>query len=108
MKKVYSKIESITGSVITVKAEGVRYGDLAEVDTTFGTSLAEVNRLENDLVSLQVFAGGRGISTGDTVRFLGKSMQVSFSENIMGRIFTGSGAPRDKGPSLKENMIPIG
>ena len=108
MKKVYSKIESITGSVITVKAEGIRYGDLAEVDTVFGTSLAEVNRLENDLVSLQVFAGGRGISTGDTVRFQGRPMQVSFSENLMGRVFTGSGAPRDKGPSLTENMIPIG
>ncbi|GHV61653.1 V-type ATP synthase beta chain [Spirochaetia bacterium] len=108
MNKVYSKIESITGSVITVKAEGVRYGDLAEVDTVFGTSLAEVNRLENDLVSLQVFAGGRGISTGDTVRFLGRQMQVSFSENLMGRVFTGSGSPRDKGPALTENLIPIG
>jgi V/A-type H+-transporting ATPase subunit B len=108
MKKVYSKIESITGSVITVKAEGVRYGDLAEVDTVFGTSLAEVNRLENDLVSLQVFIGGRGISTGDTVRFLGRPMQVSFSENLMGRVFTGSGTPRDKGPGLRDNMIPIG
>jgi V/A-type H+-transporting ATPase subunit B len=108
MKKVYSKIESITGSVITVRAEDIRYGDLAEVDTVFGTSLAEVNRLEGDLVSLQVFAGGRGISTGDTVRFLGHPMQVSFSENLMGRVFSGSGSPRDKGPALHENLIPIG
>ncbi|MDR0501889.1 MAG: V-type ATP synthase subunit B [Treponema sp.] len=108
MNKVYSKIESITGSVITVKADGVRYGDLAEVDTVFGTSLAEVNRLHGGIVSLQVFAGGRGISTGDTVRFLGHSMQVSFSENLMGRVFTGSGKPRDKGPSLHDNLIPIG
>ncbi|MDR2746393.1 MAG: V-type ATP synthase subunit B [Treponema sp.] len=108
MKKVYSKIESITGSVITVRAEGIRYGDLAEVDTVFGSSLAEVNRLENDLVSLQVFAGGRGISTGDTVRFLGYPMRVSFSENLMGRVFSGSGLPRDKGPALQENLIPIG
>ncbi|MCL2600193.1 MAG: V-type ATP synthase subunit B, partial [Treponema sp.] len=108
MKKVYSKIESITGSVITVRAEGVRYGDLAEVDTVFGTSLAEVNRLQNDIVSLQVFAGGRGISTGDTVRFLGRPMQVPFSENLLGRVFSGSGEPRDKGPALRDNMIPIG
>ena len=108
MKKVYSKIESITGSVITVKAEGIRYGDLAEVDTVFGTSLAEVNRLQDDLVSMQVFAGGRGISTGDTVRFLGHPMQVSFSENLMGRVFSGSGKPRDKGPALNDNLIPIG
>ena len=108
MKKVYSKIESITGSVITVRAENIRYGDLAEVDTAFGVSLAEVNRLDGDIVSLQVFAGGRGISTGDTVRFLGHPMQVSFSENLMGRVFTGSGGPRDKGPALHENLISIG
>jgi V/A-type H+-transporting ATPase subunit B len=108
MNKVYSKIESITGSVITVKAEGVRYGDLAEVDTVFGTSLAEVNRLHNDIVSLQVFAGGRGISTGDTVRFLGRPMQVPFSDNLMGRVFSGSGKPRDNGPTLNENLKPIG
>ena len=108
MKKVYSKIESITGSVITVRAENIRYGDLAEVDTAFGVSLAEVNRLDGDIVSLQVFAGGRGISTGDTVRFLGHPMQVSFSENLMGRVFTGSGSPRDRGPALHENLISIG
>jgi V/A-type H+-transporting ATPase subunit B len=108
MNKVYSKIESITGSVITVKADGIRYGDLAEVDTVFGTSLAEVNRLQGDTVSLQVFAGGRGISTGDTIRFLGHPMQVAFSENLMGRVFTGSGKPRDNGPELTENKIPIG
>lgn len=108
MKKVYSKIESITGNVIAVRAPEVRYGDLAEIDTAFGTSLAEVIRLQEDLVSLQVFAGGRGISTGDTVRFLGRPMKVSFSENLLGRVFTGSGDPRDKGPALNENPIPIG
>lgn len=108
MKKVYSKIESINGSVITVKADGVSYGELAEVQTRFGASLAEVNKLEGDLVSLQVFAGGRGVSTGDEVRFLGKEMQVSYSEDLLGRIFNGSGDPRDSGPALKDNMIPIG
>ena len=108
MKKVYSKIESITGNVIAVRADGIRYGDLAEIDTKFGTSLAEVIRLQDNLVSLQVFAGGRGVSTGDEVRFLGTSMRVSFSENLLGRVFTGSGDPRDKGPELKENLIPIG
>ncbi|EMB39782.1 V-type ATP synthase subunit B [Treponema denticola] len=108
MKKVYSKIESINGSVITVKADGVSYGELAEVQTRFGASLAEVNKLEGDLVSLQVFAGGRGVSTGDEVRFLGKEMQISYSEDLLGRIFNGSGDPRDSGPALKDNMIPIG
>jgi len=108
MKKVYSHIESIKGNVISVKATDVAYGELAEVTTRFGTSLAEVNRLEGELVSLQVFAGGRGISTGDEVRFLGNPMRVSFGDSLKGRIFTGSGEPRDKGPELKENLIPIG
>jgi V/A-type H+-transporting ATPase subunit B len=108
MKKVYSKIESITGNVITVRAGGIRYGDLAKIETGFGTSLAEVNRLAGDLVSLQVFAGGRGISTGDRIEFLGRPMQVSFSQNLLGRVFTGSGSPRDNGPDLTENLIPIG
>ena len=71
MNKVYNKIESITGSVITVKAEGVKYNELAEITTRFGKSLAEVNKIDGDTVSLQVFAGGRGVSTGDQIRFLG-------------------------------------
>lgn len=108
MRKVYSRIESIVGNVITVRAEGVAYGELAQVSTRFGVSLAEVIRLDKDLVSLQVFAGGRGISTGDEVRFLGHQMQVSFSDDLKGRIFNGAGQPRDKGPSLSENLIPIG
>jgi len=41
MNKVYSKIESITGSVITVRADDVRYGDLAEVDTVFEREIEE-------------------------------------------------------------------
>lgn len=108
MKKVYSKIESINGSVITVRAENVKNGELAEIETVFGTSLAEVTRITGDTVSLQVFAGGRGVSTGDQIRFLGHEMQISFSENLLGRIFNGSGEPRDKGPALHENLVEIG
>lgn len=108
MSKVYSRIESIAGNVIIVRADGVRYGDLAQINTSFGASLAEVIKLDDDLVSLQVFAGSRGISTGDEVRFLGKSMQISYSESLLGRVFNGSGEPRDNGPKLSENLISIG
>ena len=108
MNKVYNRIESITGNVITVRAKGIRNNELATVSTRFGKSLAEVNKIEGDLVSLQVFAGGKGVSTGDEVRFLGHEMQVSFSEDLFGRVFNGSGEPIDKGPALTENMKPIG
>lgn len=108
MKKVYSRIEEISGNVITVTADGVRYSELALVTSGHGKSLAEVIRLRGNKVSLQVYSGGRGVSTGDEVQFLGKPMQVSFSENLLGRIFDGSGRPRDKGPALEENLIEIG
>ncbi len=108
MNKVFNKIESITGNVITVKAQGVRYNELAQINTRFGKSLAQVNKIDGDVVSLQVFAGGQGISTGDEVRFLGHDMRVSFSDDLLGRIFNGSGEPRDKGPALTDNMKPIG
>ena len=108
MNKIYNKIESITGNVITVKAQNVQYKELAQINTRFGKSLAQVNKIEGDVVSLQVFAGGQGVSTGDEVRFLGREMRVSFSEDLLGRIFNGSGEPRDKGPALTENMKPVG
>ncbi len=108
MNKVYNKIESVTGNVITVRAEGVRYQELAQITTRFGKSLAQVNKIDGSLVSLQVFAGGQGVSTGDEVRFLGREMRVSFSDDLLGRIFDGSGEPRDKGPALTDNMKPIG
>ncbi len=108
MNKVFNRIESITGNVITVKATGVRYNELAQINTRFGKSLAEVIKIDGDTVSLQVFAGGQGVSTGDEVKFLGHEMHISFSEDLLGRIFNGSGEPRDKGPALAENLQPIG
>lgn len=108
MRKVYSKIDSIVGNVINVRAEGVTYGELAVVNTRYGESLAEVIRMRGQEVSLQVYAGGRGVSTGDEVRFTGNPMRVSFSENLLGRIFDGSGQPRDNGPQLTEGLVEIG
>lgn len=104
MQKIYTKIQSIVGNVVSVRASGVRNGDLALV----GDSYANVIKLDNDLVYLQVFAGTQGVSTTDPVKFLGKPMMVSYSDHLLGRIFTGSGVPKDNGPALTENMIPIG
>ena len=108
MQKVYSQILQIAGDVITVEAEGVGYKELAEIRTKAGISLAQVIRLSDKKVSLQVLAGSRGISTNDQVRFLKRPIQVSCSENLLGRTFTGSGAPRDTGPTLTDNFIEIG
>ena len=104
MQKIYTKIESIVGNVVTVQATGVRNGDLALV----GKSYANVIKLDNDKVYLQVFAGTQGISTTDSVKFLNRPMMVSYSDHLLGRVFNGTGIPRDNGPALTENMIPIG
>ncbi len=83
------------------------YEELAEITTQRGKSLAQVIKLDGDLVSLQVFAGSRGVSISDEIRFLGHPMQVTFSDNMLGRIFDGAGNPRDNGPQLTDNMIEV-
>lgn len=108
MRKVYRKIIQVAGNVITVEADDVAYNDLAEITSKRGVSLAQVIRLQGGKVFLQVFAGSRGISTNDEVRFLGTPMKISCSDSLLGRVFTGGGLPRDNRPSLSENMQEIG
>ncbi len=107
MRKVYNKINQIAGSVITIQASGVAYNELAEITTDAGPALAQVISMRGDNVSLLVFAGTRGISTASEIRFLGKQLETSYTPALLGRVFDGSGRPRDKGPAMQENMIPI-
>ncbi|RPH93001.1 MAG: V-type ATP synthase subunit B, partial [Lysobacterales bacterium] len=108
MHKVYHRVERIVGNVISIRAEGVAYRELAEVHSRQGKSLAQVIRLRGDEVALQVFAGSRGVATDARVRFLNHPVQVPFGEALLGRIFTGGAQPRDRGPALTDNLIPIG
>lgn len=98
----YTHILSIVGDIIKVRAQQVGLGDLAVVENQDGErSLAQVIEIQNDEVSLQVFTGGKGLSTEARIQFLGHPSEVNFSENILGRVFTGAGEPSDGGPSLK-------
>ena len=108
MRKVINRIEQIAGNVIKVKATGVANRELAQVASRHGTTLAQVIRLEADVVSLQVFAGSRGVSTDAEIRFLGHPMRVAFSDALLGRVFNGRGEPRDRGPAIRENLTDIG
>ena len=108
MRKYYDQITRIVGNVVTVTASGVGYDELATIVSDDKSSLAQVIRLEGDQVSLQVFSGTQGISTGDRVRFLGKPMQVPFSEDLLGRIFDGSGRPRDGRAKVDAEPVDIG
>lgn len=107
MQKIYTHIIQIAGDVITVEADGVGYNDVAQISVRQGISLAQVIRIDEKKVFLQIFAGSRGISTGDQVRFLGHPMRVATGDNLLGRIFNGSGMPLDHGPQLSDNLIDI-
>ncbi|MDO8846140.1 V-type ATP synthase subunit B [Methylicorpusculum sp.] len=106
----YCNIVSIVGNIITVRVSPTnenseirtRFGDLAKVEDTNGTvSLAQVIKIDDRKISLQVFSGTRGISTDASVRFLGHGLEVTYSENILGRIFNGVGNPMDGGSDLQ-------
>ena len=103
MRKVYTRIDQIVGPVVTLRADGVRYGELARVRLQDGnTTYAQVIKLRGEEVSLQVFAGSKGVSTGDEVEFLGRQVQLAFSpDDLLGRTFNGVGEPIDSRPALQ-------
>lgn len=106
----HTRVLDIVGDLIRVKANGVALKDLALVENTDGeTTTAEVVQLDRDIVSLQVYAGGKGVSTEAKVTFLGRPFDVTYSRNILGRIFRGSGEPIDGKPPLSgDPRIPVG
>ena len=106
--KVYHRIDALSGSIATLRAEGVKYNEIAEVQSRAGTSLAQVIKLDGPNVTIQIFAGARGVDTDASVRFLGETMKVPFSDDLLGRAFTGAGVPRDGGPAITDNPSPIG
>lgn len=108
----YTRILQIVGDILKVRVpsksggsrDQARFGELALVEGRDGdSSLARVIQLERDVVSLQVFSGTKGLSTGASVRFLGHPPRAIHSPNILGRIFGGSGHPIDKGPDLSHD-----
>ena len=106
--KIYHRIDALSGSVATLRAEGVKYNEIAEIKSRAGISLAQVIKLDGKNVTLQIFSGARGVDTAAEVRFLGETMKIPFSDALLGRAFTGSGVPRDGGPEINEEPSPIG
>ena len=97
----FTDVLGIVGDILRVRAEDVGFGDLAIVENWDGqTSLAQVIELQDDAVSLQVFTGGKGLSTQARVRFLGHPLQVPYSSNILGRVFNGAAETIDGGPEM--------
>src|SRR5512145_2677150 len=106
----YTHATAIVGDILKMRAKDIGLGDMAIVEMGDGEqSLAQVIQLEGEEVSLQVFGGGKGLSTQATVRFLGHPTQVTYSANILGRVFRGDGTPIDGGPDLSgDRQVDIG
>ena len=108
----YSNILEIVGDIIRVQVPesahyaniSPRFDDLAVVrDINGNLSLAQIINLKANIITLQVFRGTKGISTESVVYFLGHPMEATYSENILGRIFRGTGEPIDGGPELSQD-----
>lgn len=103
MLKEYKTIREIVGPLMLVEGvEGVKYNEMVEIVAADGAirrgKVLEINR---DKALVQLFEPSQGIQMSSSkARFLGKSMELAVSEDMLGRVFDGIGNPRDGGASV--------
>lgn len=103
-QKIHTKVDRITKATCALMAKGVGNEEMAIVNDR----LAQVVKIEGDLVTLQVFAGTEGIPTNSEVVFLGHAPQLAVGEELAGRFFNAYGHPIDGGPEIDGKLIEIG
>ncbi len=103
MLKIYKTITEAAGPLLVVdKVEGVKYDELVEIETQDGIfKKGKVLEVSQDKAVVQVFEDIRGVNLKNSkVKFLGKTMKFGVSPDLLGRIFDGSGKPKDGGPEV--------
>lgn len=103
MLKEYKTIVDVAGPLMLVeKVEGVKYGELTEIEMPGGDiRRGQVLEVDRDRALVQIFEGSTGLNIGTAkVRFLGKSIELPVSMDMLGRVFSGLGQPRDHGPKI--------
>jgi len=103
-KKIHTKIDQITKATCSLYAAGVGNEEMATVHGR----LAQVVKIQGDLVTLQIFSGTEGIPTNAEVVFLGHSPQLTVSDELAGRFFNAYGHPIDGGPEIDGELVEIG
>src|SRR4030042_5186068 len=101
MHREYLTVRNIVGPLLIVEEiREVKYGELVDIETSGrGHRRGTVLDVSTDRAIVQVFEGTVGLNVDQSrVRFLGRSQQLGVSEEIIGRIFDGSGNPKDGGP----------
>jgi len=102
MIKEYKTITRIAGPLIFVeKTEPVGYGEIVKISLIDGSSkTGQVLDTSENIVVVQVFEGTSGINRDARVKFLGENIKLSVSKDMLGRILSGAGRPRDNGPEV--------
>lgn len=100
--KEYKTITRVAGPLIFVeKTHPVGYGDLVKIRLTDGTiKNGQVLDTSETIVVAQVFEGTSGIGKETQVTFLGEPIKLGVSEDLLGRVLSGSGKPIDGGPEI--------
>src|SRR3989339_866601 len=98
----YKTISRIAGPLVFVqKTEPVGYGELVKILLPDGQEKnGQVLDTAEEIVVVQVFEGTTGIDRASRVKFLGENIKIGVSEEMLGRIFNGAGAPIDQGPEI--------
>ncbi len=101
--KEYRTITEITGPLVFVEdVSGVSYGEIVEIVLHSGEKRkGQVLDVSERIAVVQVFGATGGISRSQTsVKFMGETMRLGLSTEMLGRTFNGLGEPRDKGPKI--------
>ncbi|MHC1595019.1 MAG: V-type ATP synthase subunit B [Methanotrichaceae archaeon] len=102
MTKEYKTINEISGPLLFVeKTEPVGFNELVEIRTDTGeVKRGQVLDTSDAIVVVQVFEGTGGLSKDSSVSFTGDVIKMPLSPDIIGRVLSGSGQPRDGGPPI--------
>lgn len=98
MRKEYTSTASMSGPLMVLEGiHDVAYDEMAEVTMDNGTRrYGRVIAIEGDRIILQIFEGTSGLSLENIrTRFTGKSITLPLSNEILGRVFNGTGHPND-------------
>ncbi len=103
MQKEYKTITEISGPLVFAEIdEPVGYDEMVEIETPRGeTRRGQVLETTSEFVAIQVFEGTSGIDRKSSVRFLGETLQMPLTEELLGRVLSGSGEPIDGGPEIE-------
>ncbi len=103
MLKEYKSITEVVGPLILVEGvEGATYYELVEIEQQNGEiRMGRVLEVDGDKVVVQLFEGTQGLQISTSkARFLGRSIELAVSPDILGRVFDGMGRPIDGGPNI--------